>query len=33
MLKYIAKRFLIMLVMLAVLSFVVFVIIELPPGD
>lgn len=33
MVKFIVKRFLIMLVMLAVLSFVVFVIIELPPGD
>lgn len=33
MAKFILKRFLIMAVMLAVLSFVVFVIIELPPGD
>jgi len=33
MVKFIVKRFLIMVVMLAVLSFVVFVIIELPPGD
>jgi len=33
MLKFIGKRFLIMVAMLAVLSFVVFVIIELPPGD
>jgi peptide/nickel transport system permease protein len=31
--KFILKRFLIMVAMLAVLSFVVFVIIELPPGD
>ena len=33
MARFILKRFLIMLAMLAVLSFVVFVIIELPPGD
>ena len=33
MAKFLIKRFLIMLAMLAVLSFVVFVIIELPPGD
>ncbi|MCC7360094.1 MAG: ABC transporter permease [Anaerolineales bacterium] len=33
MVRFILKRFLIMLAMLAVLSFVVFVIIELPPGD
>src|SRR5690348_4220131 len=33
MIKFVVKRFLIMVVMLAVLSFVVFVIIELPPGD
>jgi ABC-type dipeptide/oligopeptide/nickel transport system permease component len=33
MVKFIVKRFLIMMVMLAALSFVVFVIIELPPGD
>ena len=33
MAKFVVKRFLIMLGMLAVLSFVVFVIIELPPGD
>lgn len=33
MAKFILKRFLIMVAMLAVLSFVVFVIIELPPGD
>ena len=33
MAKFVIKRFLIMLAMLAVLSFVVFVIIELPPGD
>jgi peptide/nickel transport system permease protein len=31
--KFILRRFLIMLAMLAALSFVVFVIIELPPGD
>lgn len=33
MVNFILKRFLIMVAMLAVLSFVVFVIIELPPGD
>lgn len=33
MVKFVLKRFLIMVAMLAVLSFVVFVIIELPPGD
>ncbi len=33
MAKFVLKRFLIMLGMLAVLSFVVFLIIELPPGD
>jgi peptide/nickel transport system permease protein len=31
--KYVLQRFVIMLVMLAALSFIVFVIIELPPGD
>jgi peptide/nickel transport system permease protein len=31
--KFVVKRFLIMAAMLAVLSFVVFLIIELPPGD
>jgi peptide/nickel transport system permease protein len=31
--KFVLKRVLIMLVMLAALSFIVFVIIELPPGD
>ncbi len=33
MAKFVIKRFLIMVAMLAVLSFVVFLIIELPPGD
>jgi peptide/nickel transport system permease protein len=33
MAKFVLKRFLIMLAMLAALSFVVFLIIELPPGD
>ncbi len=33
MAKFVVKRFLIMAAMLAVLSFVVFLIIELPPGD
>src|SRR3970040_630751 len=33
MLSYIARRFVYMLVLLMVLSFVSFVIIQLPPGD
>jgi peptide/nickel transport system permease protein len=33
MAKYLLQRFIIMVVMLAALSFIVFVIIELPPGD
>lgn len=33
MTRYLIQRFIIMIVMLAVLSFIVFVTIELPPGD
>ncbi|HUS17406.1 MAG TPA: ABC transporter permease, partial [Chloroflexia bacterium] len=33
MAKFILQRFIIMVVMLAMLSFIVFVTIELPPGD
>jgi len=31
--KYLLQRFIIMIVMLAALSIIVFVTIELPPGD
>jgi peptide/nickel transport system permease protein len=31
--KYVLQRFVIMVVMLAALSFIIFVVIELPPGD
>lgn len=33
MAKYVLQRFVIMVVMLAALSFIIFVVIELPPGD